>query len=81
MPEKQINLDRLAWLAQMAVNNAGVAVKAGLSPDETRAAVLLAVKLLRQAAAELMQHALELQLRPKAAPPHSPLDLKPGELN
>jgi len=95
MPEKQINLDRLAWLAQHAVNNANVAARAGLPLDEARAAVLLAVKLLNTASDELMKHAVALQAKAKAEPPahiippgfytcadgHSPLDLKPGELN
>ena len=94
MPEPKIDLDRLTWLAQMAVNNASVAVKADLPLDETRAAVLLAVRLLNTASDELMTHAVALQAKAKASqatviPPgyytradgHSPLDLKPGESN
>ena len=82
MAEKrtEIDVDRCSWLANMAINNANVALRGRLPLDETRAAVILAATLLRQAADELMQHAVRLQEKAKHTA-RSPLELRPGELN
>lgn len=83
MPETKIDIDRLTWLATMALNNANVAARGVVPLDETRAAVLLAAKIMHTAFEDLTQVAVALQGKAHAASARcrGPLDLKPGEWN